>query len=92
MRIVKYIIAGIVHTINFLIAALGFALRSILFFLPDSPFQSFIQSLQTSDSFMSMINYVLPLDQMIVFMQVWIVAVASYYMYTVILRYFKVVE
>lgn len=87
---VKYVLAALVYFLNALIKALGYTLEKLFFFLPDSPFRSFVDSFDTS--MFAPLSHVLPVAQMAAVFQAWIVAVGIYYMYTIILRWFKVVE
>lgn len=88
--VIKYIIAALIYFVNLLIKVLAYTLKTLFFFLPDSPFTSFIDSFDSS--MFAPLSYVLPVHEMVAVMQAWIAAVSIYYMYTIALRWFKAIE
>lgn len=66
----------------------------VLSFLPQSPFRPFIETFNDSQIhlFLCYANWVLPIGRMITILTVWLTAVASYYVYQIILRWIKVIN
>lgn len=62
--------------------------------LPASPFRPVIDSFNDSQIhiFLSYVNYLLPVAEMISILSIWIVGVAAYYIYQLILRWIKVIN
>lgn len=58
-------------------------LMSILSVLPDSPFQAVITALEDT-SVLAVLNCVIPFGPIIGILQVWVVCMASYYVFKVI--------
>lgn len=59
--------------------------------LPMSPFQSFIQNFDDIP-FLGYLNYFIPVSQMIAIGQVWLVAVALFYIYMIALRWIRAIN
>ena len=59
--------------------------------LPTSPFVSFFNSMQQSP-FLGYLNYFLPVAEAIVILQTWLVAIAVYYAYQMIMRFINMIE
>lgn len=55
-------------------------------FLPKSPFQSVIASLG-SIPYLAQLNWFLPVTEIIAVMQLWLVAVGLYYLYSAVMRF-----
>lgn len=56
--------------------------------LPASPFASF-EYMTLSNNLLCILNYFFPIAEMILVLQLWIVAVAGYYVYKFILKFIK---
>lgn len=66
---------------------LGYA----LFFLPSSPFESYINAV-SSIPFLGWLNWFVPVAQIIAIGQAWLVAIGLFYTVQAILRWIKVVQ
>lgn len=73
--------------IDFINGALG----SVLGFLPDSPFLAYMGILKNQE-WLSTLNWLMPIGEMIAVGQVWLGAVGIYYIYQIILRWARAVE
>lgn len=62
----------------------------IFFFLPDDPFMPIIQSMAGGE-WLSALNWVIPIGTMVGIGGGWLLCVAGYYTYQVILRWVKAV-
>jgi len=58
--------------------------------LPDSPFTMISNS--AIGEYIGYINWILPLQQIVAILQVWVVAIAIFYIYQAILRWVKAVN
>lgn len=67
---------------------------SIIEIFPESPFRGAIESVQDSEiiTILQYVNYILPIQQMITIFSMWIVGVALYYVYQLVLRWIKVID
>ena len=85
---------GIVWIINFLIYMLGSLLDLILSFLPNSPFSNidlFVAKSGISE-FFSYLAWLVPIKQIVSIVGLWVACIGLYYIYSVALRWFKIVE
>lgn len=58
--------------------------------LPDSPFKAIEMSV--FDSYLCYINYFVPIDFMISTFLLWLTAISTYYIYSVVLRWIKAID
>lgn len=65
-------------------------LNAVLGLLPRSPFASWIDSF-SPPAWIGWLNWFFPVGRCMAIMAVWLVAVALYYAYSIILRWIKVV-
>ena len=72
---------------NFLFAVAS----AILSVLPDSPFQTFLQTIGEIPA-LGYLNYFIPISQMIVIAESWLAAIAVFYIYQLVLRWIKLIE
>lgn len=76
-------------------ALLAGGLAFVLAMLPESPFTMILNSL-AANSFMSkilaMVNWFIPIYSWIAILEVWLAAVAVYYIYQAILRWLNAIE
>ena len=77
----------VIHLINYIISGIAYFINFIINLLPKSPFQ-FLNSSSISDC-LGYFNWLFPIKSMISFLEVWLVAVALYYVYSVIMRWVK---
>lgn len=66
------------------------ALKYVINLLPNSPFQLLDNS--PIASYLGTINYFIPLDFMVSTMEIWLMAVSCYYLYSAILRWVKAIK
>ena len=70
--------------------ALQGVLTRIIDLLPDSPFL-IIDNSPIAD-YMGWLNWLIPMEQIIAILQLWVSAIAIYYVWVVILRWIKAVD
>lgn len=79
-----------IKLINFIIKCLGSILTTIFSVLPPSPFT--IVDNSPLKPYLGYINYFVPFDECINLLQLWLVAIGSYYLYQIVLRWIKAIE
>lgn len=62
---------------------------AIVSFLPGSPFKAIIAKLN-GVPYMAELNWFFPVHECLVVVEVWLTAVALYYMYSAIMRFIKI--
>ncbi len=72
------------------IDGLGDTLESILDILPDSPFTAIDNS--PISEYIGYINWIVPMTEIIAILQVWVVAIATYYLVVIVLRWIKAIQ
>ncbi len=70
--------------------ALDRALAWVIALLPESPFRA-ISNTAVAD-YMSGLNWVFPISEILAIMQVWLLAIGVFYIYQAILRWVKAIE
>lgn len=65
------------------------AISWVINLLPDSPFQ-LVDNTDVS-TFLGTLNWFLPLSQIVAILELWLVAITTYYLYMVILRWVKAI-
>lgn len=80
----------IIKFMNAIIKGLGSILNGIVSILPDSPFV-FIDNSVIKD-YLGYINYFAPITEIIVILELWIIAIGTYYLYQIILRWIKAIN
>ncbi len=80
----------IIDMINFIIRGLGALLAFCFSILPSSPFR-LISNSEVSE-YMGYINWLIPFDLIIAILQMWLVAIATYYVVMTLLRWVKVLN
>ena len=81
-----------IQLINFLIRFFGDILVMIINVLPDTPFNwSFVQCFLNND-YVKFVNYFVPFDTILAFMEVYVTAVAVWYVYRWVLRFIKYIS
>lgn len=84
------LIRAVFWIINKIISLIGVVLNSLICLFPTSPFRLTVDS-QFND-FISQINYFIPVYEFIAILELWLVAVASYYIYSIWARWIKAIE
>lgn len=59
--------------------------------LPESPFRAFIGGIQ-SIPYLDVLNWFIPVSEMIAVLQAWLLAITGYYIISLIARWIKVIE
>lgn len=82
----------IIFMMNSIISFIAGVINSIFSLLPDSPFN--INNIETSVivDYLSYLNWILPIDKIIIITLSWITAISVYYVYQIILRWIKAIE
>lgn len=75
-----------------LINITGDILKVIIQILPDSPFVYITSPDSSFSELLSKINYFIPVYEFVAIIQAWLVAVAIYYLYSVIARWSKLIQ
>lgn len=65
--------------------------NTLLQFLPDSPFQSFLNAIVKIPA-LGYLNYFIPVGEMISIGQAWLGCIAIFYIYQGIMRFVKMIE
>lgn len=66
-------------------------LEWVLALLPTSPFTSFLESMETIP-YLGWLNWFLPVSEMIVIGEAWLVAIGVFYLYSIILRWIRAIS
>ena len=66
------------------------ALGYIFFFLPDDPFMPFIENMAGA-AWLGWLNWIFPIGTMVAIGGAWLVSIAVFYAYQIILRWIKAV-
>ena len=66
-------------------------LGEVLFFLPESPFSSFLDLMEKQE-WLKWLNWFVPISTFISIGTAWLTAVGGYYVYQIILRWARAVE
>lgn len=82
----------IINTINAIIRGLGKVLTFLLSVFPDSPFQKYIIQNNYILPYLKMINYFVPVAEILVTFEALLVAVGVYYIYQIVARWLKVIS
>lgn len=67
------------------------ALNYIFSFLPEDPFLSIIDELGSIPA-IQYINYFVPVDKILLITTLWLGAIATFYLYQIILRWIKAID
>lgn len=65
-------------------------LNAVISLLPHSPFADWIESFNVPN-WMGWLNWFFPVGQCLSIMAIWLVAMGLYYLYSIILRWIKVI-
>lgn len=75
---------------NAIMEILNTALNYIFAFLPESPFRSMLDDME-SISFLPYINYFIPIGKLLAMTSIWLGAIVVFYVYQIILRWIKAI-
>jgi hypothetical protein len=73
------------------IDGLVFLLQGLINLLPHSPFRG-VYSLTIDNDLLGFLAWIIPYPQIIAVLQAWLVAITSFYLFQIILRWVKAVE
>jgi len=76
---------------NWLTSKIAYVINSIMIILPDSPFVMLSRDADIMQ-ILGWVNWVIPVGEMIAILEAWLVAVALFYVYQLILRWAKAIE
>lgn len=70
--------------------AYGGFIQKLITLLPLSPFRSFLDRLDVS-GYLGLLNYFIPVAEIIAVLQAWVTAITLYYVYSVIARWVRLI-
>lgn len=80
-----------INLINSLIRGLGSVLNLMFSLLPNSPFNYVVNSSVISP-YLGYINYFVPVAEILAILEAWCVAIGTYYIIQIVLRWVKAIE
>ncbi|MCL2081003.1 MAG: hypothetical protein FWH16_02770 [Oscillospiraceae bacterium] len=81
----------IIGFLNGLIESIGSGINSVFSGIPDlCPFHSFQNTLD--NELLATLNWFVPISEMIVMLELWLVAIALWYVVSIALRWFKAIQ
>jgi len=93
MDIVQWFFNCIVYILNTVIWLFSKALNLIFSILPNSPFLEVSKNYDSSVSeYMPYLAWILPIKPMIAILVAWLSAMSIYYVYSVIMRWIKLID
>jgi hypothetical protein len=78
-----------IKILNFIIAGIGGAIGWVVNLLPNSPFTSIDNS--SVGEYLSSLSWIIPFSQIIAIGEAWLTVIIAYYIYSVIMRWIKVI-
>lgn len=91
MKVLANIISGVFYAlINAILTVITSLLDLIYLVFPSSPFQ--IIKTAGFEDILAQINYILPLNEAIVILEAWVIAIAIFYLYSIVARWVKAIE
>lgn len=82
----------IINVLNALIRGLGKVCNVMFGLLPDSPFQTYIVDNVIMNKYIGFVNYFVPVGEMIVVLEGWLLAISAYYLVQIVLRWLRAIE
>lgn len=80
----------VISILNYIISGLGTIITGILSILPASPFSAIDNS--SVSEYLGYLNWIIPLDQIIAILEVWLIAIATFYIISIALRWVKAIQ
>lgn len=80
----------IVYIINKIIYIVGVVLNTIFGLLPNTPFT--ISDTSVLAEYMGYLNWIIPVDKILIVTMAWLTAIALYYVYQIVLRWIKAIR
>lgn len=81
---------NLINIINGLIRAVGAVISFLFAFLPPSPFKV-IDNTPVSD-YLPGLAWIIPFNAIITMLELWVLAIGSYYIYQIVLRWVKAIK
>ncbi|HBE9908586.1 TPA: hypothetical protein KNJ60_003882 [Clostridioides difficile] len=88
----NFLFGCITNIINFIISLLANIINIILSVLPNSPFLSFSSDAKTTSEFLPYLAWFLPVKSMFITLTAWLSCMLIYYVYSVVMRWIKLIE
>lgn len=88
----EFIFNCIISVINFIISSVAAVINLIFSLLPDSPFLNLEKNFGVVSDYLSYLSWLLPVKSMSVTLLAFLVCVASYYIYSIVLRWLKLIS
>lgn len=82
----------VIFLINNIISIVSDVLNSIFGLLPNSPFNMDNIDISAISEYVSYLNWILPLDNILIITMSWLVAISIYYVYQIIMRWIRAIE
>jgi len=76
---------------NWLTSKLAYVVDFIMMMLPDSPFVALSKDADIQQV-LGWLNWIIPVSSMVAILEVWLTAIAIFYVYQLILRWSKAIE
>jgi len=76
---------------NWLTSKLAYVVDFIMMMLPDSPFTMLSKDADIQQV-LGWLNWIIPVSSMVAILEVWLTAIAIFYVYQLILRWSKAIE
>lgn len=80
----------IVYIINKIIYIVGVVLNTIFGLLPNTPF--IISDTSVIGGYMGYLNWIIPIDKILIVTVSWLSAITLYYVYQIVLRWIKAIQ
>ena len=80
----------IVYIINKIIYIVGVVINTIFSLLPNTPFT--ISDTSVISEYMGYLNWIIPIDKILIVTISWLTAITLYYVYQIVLRWIKAIE
>lgn len=89
---VEFVFNLLIYILNTLIFLFSKVLSLIFFVLPDSPFIGFVSRNSTITNYLSYLSWLIPIKEIITVLVVWLSAMMIYYVYSIVMRWIKLIE
>lgn len=80
---------ALITLFNYIVSGLCAIFKGLISLLPSSPFD-FVVSLE--NKYISWLNYVIPVSEIIAILEGWTLCIGTFYLYRIVLRWIKAIE
>ena len=80
----------VISVLNYIISAIGGAISFLIGFLPKSPFH-YLEVNSVVNKYLGYLNWIVPINYIVTFLEVWLIAIGVFYIYQVFARWVKVI-